>query len=51
MKNKINYFSTPQLRRQRGNLYVNFMTNLITPKVFKQIKKITKDEKRHLRVQ
>ena len=51
MKQKINYFKTPQLRRQRGNLYVNLITNLTIPKVFKQIRKITKDEKRHLRVQ
>ena len=48
---KINWFNTPQLRRERGTLYVNLMTNLTTPKVFKRVKKITKDEKRHLRVQ
>ena len=46
MTKKINYFDTPQLRRQRGELYVNLMTSLTMPKIFKQIKKLTKNEKR-----
>ena len=49
MKNKIqkiNYYNTYQLRRQRGELYVNLMTSLTMPKIFKQIKKLTKNEKR-----
>jgi len=46
MTKKINYFDTPQLRRQRGELYVNLMTSLVMPKVIKHIKKqIKKDEK------
>ena len=52
MTKKINYFDTPQLRRQRGELYVNLMTSLVTTKVIKHIKKLTKNEKRkrHLSV-
>ena len=46
MKNKINWFKTPQLIRQRGELYVNLMTSLVTTKVIKHIKKLTKNEKR-----
>ena len=46
MKNKVNWFKTPQLIRQRGELYVNLMTSLTMPKIFKQIKKLTKYEKR-----
>ena len=42
MTKKINYFDTPQLRRQRGELYVNLMTSLVTTKVIKHIKKLTK---------
>ena len=46
MKNKVNWFKTPQLIRQRGELYVNLMTSLVMPKVIKHIKKLTKkDEK------
>ena len=46
MKIKPNYFKTPQLIRQRGKLYVNLMTSLVTTKVIKHIKKLTKNEKR-----
>ena len=46
MKNKVNWFKTPQLIRQRGELYVNLMTSLVTTKVIKHIKKLTKYEKR-----
>ena len=46
MKKKINYFSTPQLKREKGTLYVNIMSYLTMPKIYKQIKKITKDETR-----
>ena len=46
MKNKVNWFKTPQLIRQRGELYVNLMTSLVTTKVIKHIKKLTKNEKR-----
>ena len=46
MTKKINYFKTPQLIRQRGELYVNLMTSLVTTKVIKHIKKLTKYEKR-----
>ena len=46
MKIKPNFFDTPQLRRQRGELYVNLMTSLVTTKVIKHIKKLTKNEKR-----
>jgi len=46
MKNKVNFFNTPQLIRQRGELYVNLMTSLTMPKIIKHIKKqIKKDEK------
>ena len=45
MKNKVNFFNTPQLIRQRGELNVNLMTSLTMPKIFKQIKKLTKNEK------
>jgi len=44
MKNKVNWFKTPQLIRQRGELYVNLMTSLVTTKVIKHIKKLTKNE-------
>jgi len=49
MKIKPNFFDTPQLRRQRGKLYVNLMTSLVMPKIYKQIKKLTKNEKRKLK--
>ena len=45
MKKKINFFDTPQLRREKGTLYVNLMTNLTMPKV--KIKKYER-RKRHI---
>jgi len=29
MKKKINYFSTPQLKREKGTLYVNIMSYIL----------------------
>ena len=48
MKNKVNWFKTPQLIRQRGELYVNLMTSLVTTKVIKHIKKLTKKDERRI---
>ena len=48
MKIKPNFFDTPQLRRQRGKLYVNLMTSLVTTKVIKHIKKLTKKDERRI---
>ena len=48
MKNKIqkiNYYNTYQLRRQRGKLYVNLMTSLTMPKIYKKIRKYEKRRK------
>jgi len=47
MKNikKINYFDTPQLRRQRGDNFVKWMSAFMMPKVFKQIKKYEERER------
>jgi len=42
---KINFFDTPQLRRQRGNLYVNLMSSLMMKKVLKKVKKYEKRTK------
>ena len=45
MKIKPNYFKTPQLIRQRGELYVNLMTSLTMPKIYKKIRKYEKRRK------
>ena len=45
MKIKPNFFDTPQLRRQRGELYVNLMTSLTMPKIYKKIRKYEKRRK------
>jgi len=42
---KPNYFDTPQLRRQRGDNFVKWMSHFVMPKVFKHIKKYEKRER------
>jgi len=43
---KINYYNTPNERRRSGNLYVDFMTNILgLKKIFKHIKNIESNYK------
>jgi len=41
-QHKTNYFDTPQLRRQRGENFVKWMSTFMMPKVFQRIKKYEK---------